>query len=46
MVEFQTLQQRGFHNTYDENGNIDGFEFRFVPKYYKGYCLPNAGLGM
>ena len=31
MVEFQPIQQRGFHNTYDENGEIDGFEFKFVP---------------
>ena len=36
MVEFQPIQQRGFHNTYDENGEIDGFEFKFVPKYDTG----------
>ncbi len=46
MVEFQTIQQRGFHNTYDENGEIDGFEFRFVPRYYKGSGLPSAALEM
>lgn len=45
MVEFQTIQQRGFHNTYDENGKINGFEFRFVPKYYKGFWFPQCRFG-
>lgn len=45
MVEFQTIQQRGFHNTYDENGEINGFEFRFVPKYYKGYWFTQCRFG-
>ena len=36
MVEYQSIQQRGFHNTYDSEGHITGFEFKFVPKYYKG----------
>ena len=45
MVEFQTIQQRGFHNTYDAEGNIDGFEFRFVPKYYKGYWFTQVRFG-
>lgn len=45
MVEFQAIQQRGFHNTYDENGNIDGFEFRFVPNYYKGLWFTQCRFG-
>jgi hypothetical protein len=45
MVELYPIQQRGFHNTYDENGNIDGFEFRFVPKYYKGYWFTQCRFG-
>lgn len=45
MVELQTIQQRGFHNTYDTDGNIDGFEFRFVPKYYKGYWFTQVRFG-
>ncbi len=45
MVEYQSIQQRGFHNTYDENGEIDGFEFRFVPKYYKGYWFTQCRFG-
>ena len=45
MAEFQPIQQRGFHNTYDEYGEIDGFEFRFVPKYYKGYWFTQCRFG-
>ena len=45
MVEFQTIQQRGFHNTCDANGNIDGFEFRFVPNYYKGLWFTQCRFG-
>ena len=45
MLEFQTIQQRGFHNTYDADGNIDGFEFRFVPKYYKGLWFTQCRFG-
>lgn len=45
MVEFQTIQQRGFHNTYNENGEIDGFEFSFVPKYYKGLWFTQCRFG-
>ena len=45
MLEFQTIQQRGFHNTYDKDGNIDGFEFRFVPKYYKGLWFTQCRFG-
>ncbi len=45
MVEYQSIQQRGFHNTYDENGNISGFEFRFVPNYYKGLWFTQCRFG-
>jgi len=45
MLEFQTIQQRGFHNTYDKDGNIDGFEFRFIPKYYKGLWFSQCRFG-
>jgi len=45
MLEFQTIQQRGFHNTYDREGNIDGFEFRFIPKYYKGLWFSQCRFG-
>ena len=45
MVEFQSIQQRGFHNTYDADGNINGFEFRFVPVYYKGYWFTQCRFG-
>ena len=45
MIEYQTIQQRGFHNTYDENGEIDGFEFRFVPRYYKGLWFTQCRFG-
>ncbi len=45
MVEFQSIQQRGFHNTYDADGAINGFEFRFVPKYYKGLWFTQCRFG-
>lgn len=45
MVEFQPIQQRGFHNTYASDGSINGFEFRFVPKYYKGYWFTQCRFG-
>ena len=45
MVEFQSIQQRGFHNTYDADGNIDGFEFRFIPIYYKGLWFTQCRFG-
>ena len=45
MVEFQSIQQRGFHNTYDEAGEINGFEFRFVPVYYKGLWFTQCRFG-
>ena len=45
MVEYQSIQQRGFHNTYDEDGNITGFEFKFVPNYYKGLWFTQCRFG-
>lgn len=45
MVEYHSIQQRGFHNTYDENGKINGFEFRFVPNYYKGLWFTQCRFG-
>lgn len=45
MVEFQSVQQRGFHNYYDEKGNIAGFEFKFVPRYYKGLWFTQCRFG-
>ena len=45
MVEIYPIQQRGFHNTYDADGNIDGFEFRFIPKYYKGLWFTQCRFG-
>ena len=45
MVEFQSIQQRGFHNTEDENGNLTGFTFKFVPQYYKGLWFTQCRFG-
>ncbi len=45
MVEFYSIQQRGVHNTYDKDGNITGFEFRFVPGYYKGLWFTQCRFG-
>ena len=45
MVEYQSIQQRGFHNTYDSEGRITGFEFKFVPKYYKGLWFTQCRFG-
>ncbi len=45
MLEFQSIQQRGFHNTYAPDGSIDGFEFRFAPTYYKGLWFTQCRFG-
>ena len=45
MLEFQPVQQRGFHNTCDGEGRISGFEFRFAPPYYKGLWLTQCRFG-
>jgi len=45
MVEYQSIQQRGFHNVTDGQGNVTGFEFKFVPKYYKGLWFTQCRFG-
>jgi hypothetical protein len=45
MVEKERIQLRGFHNTYDENGNADGFEFCLRTAYYKGLWLSQFRVG-
>ena len=45
MLEFTPIQQCGFHNTYDAEGSIDGFEFDFAPPYYKGYWFTQCRFG-
>lgn len=45
MVEYHSIQQRGFHNIYDDNGKIIGFEFGFVPNYYKGLWFTQCRFG-
>lgn len=45
MVEYKSIQQRGFHNTYDNNDEVTGFEFNFVPKYYKGLWFTQCRFG-
>ncbi len=45
MIEQERIQLRGFHNTYDANGNVDGFEFCFASRYYKGLWLSQIRLG-
>ena len=45
MLEKELIQYRGFRNTYDENGNCDGFEFRYRLSYYRGAWLSQLRLG-
>ena len=45
MVENKKIQLRGFHNTYDESGKADGFEFCMRTKYYKGLWLSQFRVG-
>ena len=45
MVEYMPIQQRGFHNICDENGEICGFQFKFVPNYYKGLWFSQVRIG-
>ena len=45
MVENNKIQLRGFHNTYDENGDADGFEFAYRTMYYKGLWLSQFRVG-
>lgn len=39
MLEKQLIQTRGFKNTYDESGNINGFQIRVRLIYYRGIWL-------
>ena len=45
MLEFEPVQQRGFHNIFDAGGNPIGFEFRFAPPYYKGLWMTQCRFG-
>ena len=45
MLEFDPIQQRGFHNTCAPDGSVNGFEFRFAPPYYKGLWLTQCRFG-
>lgn len=45
MVEKERIQLRGFHNTFDENGKADGFEFCLRTGYYKGIWLSQFRVG-
>ena len=45
MYENYIVQQRGFHNTVDKDGNVDGFQFRMRTGYYKGVWLSQLRVG-
>ena len=45
MLELPRIQYRGFHNTKDKDGNIDGFEFRLRTTYYRGVWLSQLRVG-
>ncbi len=45
MLEKEMMQYRGFRNTYDENGNPDGFEVRIRSNYYRGVYLSQLRVG-
>ena len=45
MLEKQIIQYIGFRNTYDENGEATGFEFRMRLNYYRGVWLSQLRLG-
>ena len=45
MLEKQEIQYRGFRNTYDANGNPDGFEFCLRSTYYRGLWLSQLRVG-
>ena len=45
MLEKEVIQYRGFRNTYDENGNPNGFEFRMRTTYYRGLWLSQLRVG-
>ncbi|MDR1851809.1 MAG: DUF6379 domain-containing protein [Propionibacteriaceae bacterium] len=45
MVEKEIVQARGFRNTRDAKGNVDGFQFRIKTGYYKGIWLSQFRVG-
>lgn len=45
MQEKEVIQYRGFRNTYDENGNATGFQFRIRLNYYRGVWLSQLRVG-
>ena len=45
MVDNAYVQQRGFHNLYNEDGTIWGFQFCMRTKYYKGLWLSQFRAG-
>ena len=45
MLEKNVIQYIGFANTYDENGNADGFQFRMRLNYYRGVWLSQLRIG-
>lgn len=45
MQEKEVIQYRGFRNTYDENGNATGFQFRMRLNYYRGVWLSQLRVG-
>ena len=45
MLEREVIQYRGFCNTYDDNGNATGFQFRMRLPYYRGVWLSQLRVG-
>ena len=45
MLEKEMMQYRGFRNTYDENGNPNGFEVRIRTNYYRAPYLSQLRVG-
>lgn len=45
MLERSRIQQRGFHNIYNEDGTIWGFQFKMCTLYYKGLWLSQIRVG-
>ena len=45
MVDNAYVQMRGFHNLYNEDGTIWGFQFCMRTKYYKGLWLSQFRTG-
>lgn len=45
MLEKEVIQYIGFGNTCDENGTVNGFEFRMRLNYYRGVWLSQLRVG-